>query len=248
MTMTIFNLNQVDGGWQPILTHALSSMDPDYLQQLEKTQAWLPGPDKIFNAFKRPLKGTRYILLGESPYPRAASANGFAFWDAAVENIWSDTGMSSAVNRATSLRNIIKMLLLANGTLTNEDCSQAAIAELDKTGWISTLAELFMNLQDDGFLLLNASLVLSERSVRKESRYWEAFMRSLLRQILAYNDSIQLILLGKFAEKIPQLVACPTKNLVIAEHPYNLSFINNQNIQAFFKPFNLLKKRDKMLF
>ena len=45
-------------------------------------------------------------------------ANGYAFWDAAVNELWSDNGLSKAVNRATSLRNFIKMLLVTEGALS----------------------------------------------------------------------------------------------------------------------------------
>ena len=78
---------------------------------------WLPGRDHLFAAFQRDLVNCRYILIGESPYPRRQSANGIAFYDAAVDQLWSDKGLSKAVNRATSLRNIIKTALLAQGLI-----------------------------------------------------------------------------------------------------------------------------------
>ena len=56
-----------------------------------------------------------YVLFGES-LPRRASANGYAFWDAAVK-IMVSFGNSKTVNRATSLLNILKMLLIAEGCL-----------------------------------------------------------------------------------------------------------------------------------
>ena len=98
----------------------------------------------------RPLSSVRTILFGESPYPREGSANGYAFWDAAVENLWSDSGLSKAVNRATSLRNFIKMLLLARGDL-NHDFSQPAIAQLDKSTFHRTADEFFTGLLNKGF-------------------------------------------------------------------------------------------------
>ena len=107
-----------------------------------------------------PVAQTHYVLFGESPYPRAKSANGYAFWDAAVTDLWSESGLSKAVNRATSLRNIIKMLLVAEGKLTLVHTGQADIAKLDKTGLIATNAELFQQFLTHGFLLLNATPVL----------------------------------------------------------------------------------------
>lgn len=222
--------------WRPIIQTALSAMSPAYLEKLHTDNTWLPGQQHIFNAFTLPKEKTRYMLLGESPYPRAESANGYAFWDNAVNEIWSTQGLSKAVNRATSLKNWIKMLLHAQGALTN-DFSQAAIAQLDKTHRIKTLNQLFQNLLDHGFLLLNASLVLSDLSVQQDVLAWRPFMQSLLAQIA--HLPITVILLGKKAQ--PMAALCPPSlTCLSAEHPYQLSFITNQKIIDFFKPFDLL--------
>lgn len=242
----MFNLVDVDPSWQTLLKTALAQMDPVYLQQLETQTNWLPGKQNIFNAFNLPLDNTRYILLGESPYPRASSANGYAFWDAAVDSIWSEKGLSKSVNRATSLRNFIKMLMLCNNTLSSDNLTQPAIAVVDKQGWVNTLSELFQNLLDEGFLLLNASLALSELSVSKESRYWQPFLFSLLRETTQISSSIQLILLGNIAKKLEPILSELNCQILIAEHPYNISFMHNMAVQNFFKPFNLLKNRDKL--
>ena len=43
----------------------------------------------------------RYVLFGESPYPRAQSANGYAFWDAAANSLWAEEGgLHQLLNRA----------------------------------------------------------------------------------------------------------------------------------------------------
>ena len=73
--------------WHPRLTNALGAMDPTYLASLKQSNIWLPGMQYLLAAFSEPLTSTRYILFGESPYPRAESANGQAFWDAAVGDI-----------------------------------------------------------------------------------------------------------------------------------------------------------------
>ncbi len=116
----------------------------------------------------------RYLLIGESPYPRRESANGIAFYDAAVGELWSDRGLSKAVNRATSLRNIVKTALLGEGLLQRDadgKITQDAIARLDKSGLIQTLPELFDNLASAGFLMLNATPVLHpERKPAVEAR------------------------------------------------------------------------------
>jgi uracil DNA glycosylase len=105
----------------------------------------------------------RYVLVGEGPYPRPESATGVCFMDGAVGELWSETGLSKPVNRATSLRNFMKMLLVADGQLNMDDTGGAALAPIAKAaragGAIQTLAELQDKLIGQGFLLLNASLV-----------------------------------------------------------------------------------------
>ncbi len=233
-----FTISNIHTQWSPIVEKALKTMSPDYLAQLEEPSSWLPGPEKIFNAFSLPKDKTRYILFGESPYPRASSANGYAFWDNAVSNIWDEKGLSKAVNRATSLRNLIKMLLYANASLT-DDFSQAAIAKLDKKNWIRTLEQLFQQLLNHGFLLLNSSLVLSERTVQKDVTAWRPFMASILEQLAQEKQQITVILLGLKAQPIAELCK-PPLTCFSAEHPYQLSFIKNPKIIEFFKPFELL--------
>lgn len=241
--MAKFNLHVIDPSWHKMIITALATMDTDYLQDLQSTTQWLPGANKIFNAFSLPLPQTRYILFGESPYPRTNSANGFAFWDAAVHSLWCETGMAKAVNRATSLRNFMKMLMIANGALKPTDTSQAAIAKINKASWIQNLTELFHNFLDQGFLLLNASLVLSERTVSYDSHHWYPFIVSIIEQLTLEKTHIRLILMGKIAEKITKIKAVQHFPILISEHPYNTSFITNQQIIDFFRPFTLLQQQ-----
>ncbi|KTD19270.1 uracil-DNA glycosylase [Legionella lansingensis] len=222
--------------WQAILSIALEQVDQDYLLRLQEDQDWLPGLKNLFAAFSLPLSKTKYILLGESPYPRPESANGYAFWDNAVHSLWSANGLSKEVNRATSLRNWMKMLLVARGDL-KDDLSQEAIARLDKAHFCKTANDFFTSLMKKGFLLLNASLVYSEGEVRFHARQWKPFMNSLLNQLAAYNPSLQLIIFGNIAKEIPQTKLFPC---LIAEHPYNLGFIHNPQVLEFFRPLDLL--------
>lgn len=231
-----FLLHRCHSDWQEILMNALTTMDRDYLRQLMHDKDWLPGKERLFAAFSLPLAKTQYILLGESPYPRQESANGYAFWDDAVENLWSLNGLSKAVNRATSLRNMLKMLLNARGDLQG-NTSQESIALVDKSALVQTAKELFEGMMQKGILLLNASLVYSEGKVPYHARQWIPFMQSLFRQLSQIKPDIQLILLGKIAK-----IVAPDKLPIglIAEHPYNVSFITNSQVIHFFKPLDLL--------
>lgn len=230
----------VHPSWQPLMDEALATLDPDYLHDLLSRSNWLPGANQLLNAFSIPQSSVKVVLFGESPYPRAASANGYAFWDNAVGPLWSPTGLSKAVNRATSLRNIIKMLLVADGRLSPKDTSQAAIAALDKSDLVQTSAELFQHCLQQGFLLLNASLVLQERPPQKDAAMFTPFLTTVMAGLLKNRPDITLLLLGRIANDLTPLLPADHTRRKIAEHPYNLSFIQHPEIIDFFKPLRLL--------
>lgn len=241
--MQKLNLQTIHPSWQPIVETALAQVDSHYIQELEQNPNWLPGARHIFNAFSIPLDKTHYILFGESPYPRAESANGYAFWDAKVHEIWSPDGLTKPVNRATSLRNIMKMLLIGEGLLTEADTSQAAIAKVDKTHLVQSLDELFENLQQQGFLLLNASLaLLGGYKVQYHAKKWHVFMESILTSLHKTKPDVQLVLLGNIAKIIEKMPIANHFSKIVAEHPYNVSFITNSKVLNFFNSFHLLKK------
>ena len=113
-------LDAADASWRPILLAGLQAVHqaaPDYLPTLAGDD-FLPNGGRLFAAFKQPLAAVRYVLVGEGPYPRPDSATGVCFMDGAVSSLWSDKGLSKQVNRATSLRNFMKMLLVADGQLS----------------------------------------------------------------------------------------------------------------------------------
>ena len=230
---------QVHPEWRDILNQALATLDPDYLHSLIDDDDWLPGPDHLLAAFRRDRQGVSYLLIGESPYPRRESANGIAFYDAAVGALWSEKGLSKAVNRATSLRNIMKTALLAEGLLHKDAAGkipQSAIAAIDKQPLIKTLDEFFANLQQAGFLMLNATPVLhSRRKPLQEARYWQAFLERLLASIAEQAAApITLLLWGKIAQQIDALTSPMNYHKLVCEHPYNLTFIDNPAMLALF--------------
>ncbi len=237
-----FNLSHADISWQPCLAEALQKMDPAYLETLYITSDWLPGHDNIFNAFSLPVSKTNYVLFGESPYPRSASANGYAFWDAAVQQIWSETGLSKPVNRATSLRHLIKMLLIAEGKLTPGQTTQPDIAALEKNNLVQTNNELFQNFIRQGFLLLNATPVLQPKQVRKDANAWQPFVKHILDFLFTHHPQVELILFGQVANLIDTLVVNHPIKRLYAEHPYNVSFVENQKVINFFQEMHLLCK------
>jgi uracil-DNA glycosylase len=241
--------SQVHPDWQPILGEALATLDPDYLHALLHDDSWLPGPDKLLAAFQRDRSGLRYLLVGESPYPRPESANGIAFYDAAVTDLWSDQGLSKPVNRATSLRNIMKTALLAEGLLQRDSdgkIPQQSIAGIDKRNLVGTLGEFFDNLRQAGFLMWNATPVLHpQRKPAQEARYWQAFLTRLLASLATRQaHPVTLVLWGKIAQVVQASPASSEYQKLICEHPYNISFIDNPEMQQLFASLALLRRRE----
>lgn len=261
-------LSLAHSSWLPSLRQGLAAMmrvDANYLPQL-LAEPYLPTENRLFAAFAQPLDQVRYVLVGEGPYPRAASATGVCFMDGAVGSLWSDEvggGLSKAVNRATSLRNFMKMLAVAAGELELAQTTGPAMAELagraraNPEQWIQTLAQLQQNLTLSGFLLLNASLVFRDNVAPKiDAKAWQPFLAQVLsalpRSGASANSSESrnsrdssapaLVLWGKIAEQLqplPQVAGLPQ---IVAEHPYNLSFIGNTKMHALFGPMQLLHR------
>ena len=245
----LLDLSAVHPQWRPLLAPALAQVDGAYLTELLTDPDWLPGPGRLLAAFQRDLSHCRFILFGESPYPRRESANGIAFQDAAVTRLWSDTGLSKAVNRATSLRNIIKAALLAERRLEPDAdgrIPQAAIATLDRSSLIDTLDELFDNLHQRGFLLFNATPVLHPaRKPAREARYWDPFCADLLRRIDASSvANPTLVLWGRIVNTIGNSDIGRHFPRMSSEHPYNVSFIHNVAMQDLLAELELLRRPD----
>jgi uracil-DNA glycosylase len=245
---TLIDRSGVHNDWRQILQQAFTALEPEYLESLLQDKNWLPGNDRLLAAFRRDRAGVRYLLIGESPYPRQESANGIAFYDAAVGELWSDSGLSKAVNRATSLRNIVKTALLGEGLLQRDadgKITQDAIARLDKSALIQSLPELFDNLEAAGFLMLNATPVLHpERKPAVEARYWRDFLEQLLALIAQQAaQSITLLLWGKIANLVNEMPASSCYDKLVCEHPYNISFIDNPDMLGLFAELRILQKK-----
>jgi uracil-DNA glycosylase len=246
-----------DPSWHAVLLRGLmaaAAADPQYFTSLA-VQHYLPTERRLLAAFAQPLDRVRYVLVGEGPYPRAESATGVCFMDGAVGSLWSAEaggGLSKPVNRATSLRNFMKMLLVADGQLTAANSNAQALASIaararaSASTVIQTLRELQDNLTRQGFLLLNAALVFRPHVPPAiEAKAWQPFVNVILESLLQRPaPAPTLVLWGKIAEQISRLPASTQFPRAVAEHPYNLSFISNQDMQALFRPMHLLQKRN----
>ena len=237
-----------DPSWRPVLLDGLNAVaraNPAYLPDLAADH-YLPTGQRLFAAFSLPLPKVRYVLVGEGPYPRAESATGVCFMDGAVGSLWCEGGLSKPVNKATSLRNLMKMLLVADGLLDAADTGGAAMAPVAARaagdGTIQTLAQLQENLIGHGFLLLNASLVFRPHvKPVVDARAWLPFLQTVLGALQASGPT--LVLWGKIAEELQKLPETAGLPQIVAEHPYNLTFIHHQGMQELFRPMRLLRKR-----
>lgn len=235
--------------WQPHLLRGLDAMmraNPAYLPALAADN-YLPTQQRMFAAFALPLGDVKYVLVGEGPYPRAESATGVCFMDGAVGSLWCDSGLSKPVNKATSLRNFMKMLLVADGQLDAADTGGAAMAPVAgaarHNGSVETLAHLQDNLTRQGFLLLNASLVFrSHVPPVQDAKAWMPFLQAVLQALLASGKLPTLVLWGKIAEQLGKLPETAKFPQCVSEHPYNLSFIQHAGMQDLFRPMRLLRK------
>jgi uracil-DNA glycosylase len=226
--------------WRADVTAAYETLDPEYRRFVEKGVC-IPDRPRIFNAFKTlPKPRVRYILFGQDPYPRPESATGHAFIDGAVREIFSEKGLSKAVNRATSLRNFIKMALVCEGLLDPEETGREAIAAIDRSGLIATLDELRANFERNGVLLLNAALIFEDkRASARHAMAWRPFVRALLSRL---DDGVELILFGGIAKSIEKLPESARFRRHLLEHPYNHTFIHNPKAHELFGPMHLLRK------
>lgn len=251
-------LTLAHASWRPVLRAGLAAVaeaNPSYLPELA-TDSFLPVEGKIFAAFSQPLESVRYVLVGEGPYPRPESATGYCFMDGAVDALWSEKGLSKQVNRATSLRNFMKMLLVADGHLKKGQTSGAAMepiaarASAPDSPWIQTRAELQDKLLVQGFLLLNAALVFRPQvPPLKEARAWQPLLQAVLVALAGQAQVRQaglpvLVLWGKAAELLSALPDYAQFPRVVSEHPYNLSFIDHPGMQKLFGPMQLLQRTD----
>lgn len=249
-------LELAHASWRPVLAMGLDALveaHPTYLSELLKDD-YLPSQGRLFAAFALPLDAVRYVLVGEGPYPREESATGFCFMDGAVKSLWSETGLSKQVNRATSLRNFMKMLLVAAGELKKGNTSGEAVAVVaakaraEGSTYTQTLPELQTNLTRQGFLLLNAALVFRPHvPPLKEAKAWQPFLQAVLSALADHAEKKDrqpptLILWGKIAEQLKAVPSNARFPKAVAEHPYNLSFVDNPTMQALFGPMHLLQK------
>ena len=232
----------VDASWNQALGAAFAALEEEYQTFLKEDKSYFPTEENCFNAFKTlPKHQVKYILFGQDPYPRKESASGYAFIDKNVHTLFAPSGLSNEVNRATSLRNFIKMALVAAGSLSTEDTSQEAISRLNKTQMIDSIEELRLNFEKNGVLLLNTALIFTDKkSSAKHIRAWRPFMHALLHSLEPQKP--KLILFGSHASELKKHLLLEHFESIEMPHPYNHSFITDERALKLFASRKLLEK------
>ena len=227
--------------WETILSESYASLEADYQRFLEEDESYFPSKENYLNAFNTlPKDKVKYILFGQDPYPRKESAGGYAFIDTKVQNLFSASGLSKEVNRATSLRNFMKMALVASERLVSDDTSQEAISMLDKTQMIDSIEELRINFEKNGVLLLNTALIFTDKkSTKKHVKAWKPFVQTLLNAL--EHDAPKLILFGTHAKDLKKQFSLDKFETIELEHPYNHTFVSNPKALELFGPMHLLE-------
>jgi uracil-DNA glycosylase len=227
--------------WETLLSEAYASFDKDYQRFLEEDKNYFPSKENYFNAFKTlPKEKVKYILFGQDPYPRKESAGGYAFIDTKVQNLFSASGLSKEVNKATSLRNFIKMALVARKRLSADDTSQEAISKLDRSEMIDSIEALRLNFEKNGVLLLNTALIFTDKkSSSRHVKAWRPFISHLLRGL--EEEHPKLILFGSHAKELKKHLPLEHFETIELEHPYNHTFISNAKALELFSPMKLLE-------
>jgi uracil-DNA glycosylase len=239
----------------PLLVQGLEAImaaTPDYLPQLAQDD-YLPTGQRLFAAFALPLEQVRCAGGGGALSAcRQCHRRQLHGWGGRQPVVGpAGGGLSKPVNKATSLRNFMKMLLVADGQLDLDDTGSEAMARIalraqeGKGSHILTLAELQDKLMEQGFLLLNAALVFRPHVAPvKDAKAWLPFFETVMAGLAEQARVVPtLILWGKIAETLSKLPLMQKFPQIRAEHPYNLSFIGNADMHALFGPMKLLQGR-----
>lgn len=226
--------------WRTLLREQLQNLDEASLAELEEDPAWLPGVDRCFAAFSIPRCDVRVVWLGESPYPRKESATGLSFQDGSVCEIFRCDGrLAVRINKATSLRNVLKAWFVATDRLDVGRTSFAHVKRMDRNGLVACLADIFDRGRQNGWLWLNAGLSLRpSRAKAAQIRMWEPLVSAVLRDVSCRRARVALM--GRFAERFEAACCDP----ICSVHPRCEDFMANEDVTGLLRDWRNLIEVD----
>ena len=215
------NLSTIVTNWKEIIEKYDFSNINDFLKNEKETfQDWLdiyPPQDKIFNCFNYfDIENTRVVIIGQDPYIRKNQAMGLSF------------SIPEGVKVPPSLKNIIKEINRSIGLNNN-------LKKGDLTNWAN-----------QGVLLLNRSLTVSEGISNSHKKVWLPFTEMIVKYISNNLENIVFLLWGRNAEELVEYINKNKHLVLISGHPSPLNrkkdFIGNNH---FIKTNEYLKSKKK---
>ena len=154
-------LAPVSDFWRDKVAEWLDEVDERFLEALEADD-WSPGLDSCLKAFAGEVC-PRVVWLGESPYVGQGRATGLSFLDGRVGALFYGNALHPAVNKATSLRNMLKAWFRADGRLQERQTNREHIQAMCKNALVQQITEVFEHGIEHGWLWLNGGLSIGGR-------------------------------------------------------------------------------------
>ena len=215
--------------WRNDVAEWLDAVDVRFLASLEGDD-WRPGPDLCLAAFTGDVC-PRVVWLGKSPYAKAERATGLSSHDGTTDTLFHGCALDARINKATSLRNMLKAWLRADGRLREGETNAEHVQAMCKEGLVEHVGALFEHGIEEGWLWLNAGLSIGGRL--EESAHWCGWWPFVTRAVASASAShAVVVLLGAWAKTYRSDVL--EEELVVeAVHPRNESFVEHAGIRDF---------------
>ena len=224
-------LAPVSDFWRDDVAEWLDAVDERFLETLEADD-WWPGVDSCLVAFAGDVC-PQVVWLGESPYEGEERATGLSFLDGKVGVLFCGDALDAAVNRATSLRNMLKAWFRADGRLQERQTNREHVQAMRKDGLTQQITEVFEHGIEDGWLWLNAGLSVGGTLVKSAHLcgWWPFVSRAIAS---ASEANARVVLLGDWAKTYRSDVA-DEGLLVETTHPRNEPFVEDASMRDFLR-------------
>lgn len=200
MEITAFQ-EKFDPSWIEPLQPFIESDECDkiyvWLKEKARTDRVLPDSENTFKAFEKcSLGNLRLVIMGMEPYASikrgVPAADGLAF--------------------SNSLTGELQPSLVKFYEGIQEDVFGGTTIKIDTPADLSYLAE-------EGILLLNSSLTVSERKIGSHKGVWDPFIKYLIEEVLNKKENVVYILMGQEAKKWEEVISPFNAHVLTCEHP-----------------------------